>query len=717
MCTFSLVRSIAQLLAITIFFSSSVLAAGLLSPVNSTLSALEIKQHHVNVMIEDGYAITQIEQIFHNPNGTDLEAIYSFPIPEKAAVGEFTYWIDGQAITGEVLAKAKAREVYQQQKQAGNDVAITEQDGYKTFNTLVNPVRANQHARIQLTYIQPVHTDTSIGRYVYPLEEGGVDTEKLNFWTFDDEVTEQFSFKLVLKSSYPIDQFRLPKHPNAIVSNVSPYEWVVEMGNAVANAEQETPKVGQGGEVFGLQEGVQNEINNVSLESVATSDQQNPTITGVTHKLDTDIVVYWRHQQGLPGRLELLAYKEAGNAKGTFMMTLTPGDDLAAITEGRDWIFVLDYSGSMQGKYQSMVEGVNKGIRQLSSDDRFRIFIFNNRASELTNGFVPATPEQVQQWSARLVNKSPEGSTNLYDGIKLGTEALDADRSSALVLVTDGVANVGVTEKKAFLRLLQAHDVRLFTFVMGNSANRPLLEGMVEVSNGFAISVSNSDDIVGQLMQATSKLTHQALHDVEVAFSGVKVTDLSPARIGSLYRGEQLIVFGHYYGDGPAHVMVTGKISGVEKNYQTSFDFPVQNELNPELERLWAFAAIEDLQRQMDYFGHNADTEQAITDIAIDHGLVTNYTSLLVMSEEQFSHHKIDRSNKERVVKEQVARQQRQAEPIRTHRVDSHQPISHHKAPSHSGSGTMGFWSVLLVILLMMSKLGRQHLVLATKRH
>jgi hypothetical protein len=60
--------------------------------------------------------------------------------------------------------------------------------------------------------------------------------------------------------------------------------------------------------------------------------------------------------QGLPGSVEMIAYKEQAGDRGTFMLTITPGDDLAPNTEGRDWVFVLDLSGSMNGKFQSLFD-------------------------------------------------------------------------------------------------------------------------------------------------------------------------------------------------------------------------------------------------------------------------------------------------------------------------------------------------------------------------
>ncbi len=645
-------------------------AAGLMTPKSGNLPELEISQHHVTVTIEDGYAVTSVEQVFHNPNDTELEAIYSFPVPDKASVGEFTYWIDGKPVTGEVLEKQRAREVYQQERDQGHEVALTEQDGYRTFDSYVYPVKPQQDVRIRLVYLQPAHVDSGIGRYVYPLQEGGVDEERTAFWNYQDVVTESFSFDLKLRSSYPIDEMRLPQHPQAVANALPPQEWAVSLHNGQATEEQ--------------------------------GATQTPST--VIQKLDKDIVVYWRHQQGLPGSVDMVTHKEPGKDRGTFMLTLTPGDDLAAITQGRDWVFILDLSGSMQGKYQSLVEGVRKGLSSLSDVDRFKVVLFNDRAQQLSSGYQQATPENTRQIIDRLEQSQPSGSTNLYAGLELGIKGLDSDRPSALVLVTDGVANVGHTEKKDFLTLLERYDVRLFTFVMGNSANRPLLQGMAKISNGFAMNVSNSDDIVGQLMLATSKLTHEALHDIDVKISGVKVKDLTPERIGSLYRGQQLILFGHYWGDGTADVRVHGKVSGQPIEYRTRFEFPAQSTRNPEVERLWAFASIEDLQNRIDYLGEDADSRQAIVDLAKEYSLVTDYTSMTVMREEQYQHYGIDRRNQARVAMEQAARQQRSSAPVVNNRVDEQQPMYSkpraYPSSGHSGGGALGPWLLLLLIPL-----------------
>ncbi|OED43201.1 hypothetical protein AB833_04310 [Chromatiales bacterium (ex Bugula neritina AB1)] len=654
-------------------------AAGLMSPVNTHLPPLEIRSHHVEVTIEDGYTTTSVDQIFSNPHAQDLEATYHFPVPDKAAVSEFTVWIDGKPVIGEVLEKQQAQAIYEEEKNSGRETGIAGKNRHYNFEIKVSPVRAGQDTRIRLVYLQAADIDTGIGRYNYPLEDGGTDKQAAAFWSADSTVHESFSFKLKLRSGYPISGMRVPAHPQATVDKINDQEWLVEIGTGNANS---------------------NAANPTSDDDNITQASAPATVATPVVSLDKDIIVYWRLADNLPGSIDLITHRNPADNHGTFMMTLTPGDDLAKITEGRDWAFVLDMSGSMNGKYRTLVDGVQRALSQLNSNDRFRIILFNNNANEITGNWVNISPENIQHWSNTLAATKPGGGTNLYAGMQKGLRSLDADRTSAIVVVTDGEANVGTTEKKSFLELMRNHDVRLFTAVIGNGANRPLLEAMTEVSNGFAVSVSNSDDIVGKLMEFTSKVGHEALHNVNLDIKGIKVTDLTPAVTTSLYRGEQLVVFGHYRGQGEAIVTLSGQVSGEKKVYQSRFDF-TDSTRNPELERLWAYAKILDLQNMQDYLGNESEYKSAIVSLAVENSLVTDHTSMVVMRDEQFEARGIERNNKQRRTLETQAATTRAAAPVVSHRKDTQQPAFKRRRPSFSGSGGGSVsieWLLLLIV-------------------
>lgn len=645
-------------------------AAGLLSPSDGSLPTLTIRDHQVEVLIQDGYAVTTVEQVFHNPHGRDLEATYSFPVPEHGTVAEFTVWIDGKPVTGEVLPKQQAEAVYQSERAAGRDAGITTKDAYRTFDIRVSPVRAGQDTRTRFVYMQAIRIDHGIGRYVYPLEEGGVDEQKLAFWTANEAVQDRFGLKVHLRSGYPIEAVRMPGATGATIDQLDDRRWDLSLTAGAARAEE-------------------------------GSGQPGPVQSGPAYRLDQDILVYWRLAQNLPGGMDLVTHKPDPEGRGAFLLTLTPGDDLEPIGQGADWIFVLDRSGSMRGKYGTLAEGVKQALGTLRADDRFRLVTFNETARELTKGYVTVTPEAVHDWADRIAAVQPNGGTNLYAGLQLGLDRTDADRPSGIILVTDGVANVGETQQRRFLELLAKKDIRLFTFIMGNSANRPLLETLTQASNGFARSLSNAEEIVGEILAASSKLTHAALHGVQLDIEGVRVSDLTPAKPGSLYRGQQLMFLGHYWGEGEARVTLKGRISGQEKVYRGRFAFPARSDRNPELERLWAYDRVREIQRELDTFGEDADLRDAIRDLGTQYGLVTDQTSMVVVREEVFQQLGMDRRNAARSQAERRAREQRMQQQPQSPRVDQAAPMFNGNRATHSGrgAGAISPWEVVMMLI------------------
>ncbi|MCP4329136.1 MAG: VWA domain-containing protein [Alphaproteobacteria bacterium] len=652
-------------------------AAGLLAPADGSRANIEIKTHNVTVIIENSFAITTIDQVFHNPHPQALETVYSFPVPEDAAVAEFTYWIDGQPVIGEVLPKEKARQVYETEQQAQREAGLVEQKDYRTFDIAVSQVPAGQDVRTRLVYIQAMPVDTGVGRYVYPLEEGGVDEDRKAFWLLNDQVATEFTFDLRLRSGYPVSDMRLPDHPNALVSRHSEQEWSVRIAP------------------------------NQSAEDDGPIQPAGIRYPGTAARLDTDIVTYWRLESGLPAGINLVANKAPGDKRGTFMLVVTPGDDLPPISRGRDWVFVLDKSGSMQTKFHTLAEGVAEAVSKMPPDDRFRIFLFDRTASEMTSGFVAASSTEARTALDLLRAVQPDNGTNLYGGLDLGLRAVDADRTSGIVLVTDGVANVGEVRQRAFVDRVRQQDTRLFTVIMGNSANRPLLEAMTGASGGSAVSVSNSDDVVGVVMEALSRLGHEAMTDVELSIEGVRTADVTPSAPGNLYRGQQLSLFGHYWNGGPAEVILKGRIGGEDRVYRARFAFPGEATLNPEIERLWAFSQVDRLLTENDHFGETGDRAQAITDLAIEYGLLTPYTSIIALRPEMYAQYGIERKQGVRRSIEEQAQLRRLSEKIANNRADENSPMFQTARAGHgTGTGSLGLVGFLVAAVAAIAALG-----------
>jgi len=627
-------------------------AAGLLRPVDGSLPEIEIEEHRVNIVINNGFAVTEVDQTFRNPHDQDLDAVYTFPLPRQASLSELSLWIDGVEVIGEVVEKERARKIVEEERQAGRETALAEKRDYLAFDVFVSPVRAGSTARVRLVYLQPIEIDSGVGRYVYPLEEGELDENEMRFWERRDTVDGTFSLEATVRSSYPLDDVRVKGLGDAKVIQEEGGDWKVWI------------------------------------------DDEN----GAT-RLNEDVVLYYRLAADQPAQVDLLPYR-TGDEPGTFMLVVTPGMDLEPTVGGVDWTIVLDVSGSMSNKIATATDAVAGALGELRPEDRFRIVTFANNTLWINKGWTPADPESVQEAGDKVKKLGSRGGTNLYAGLQAGLKNLDADRPNAVVLVSDGGANIGPTEHSVFLKLLDKTDVRVFTFVMGQGANRPLLGRLAEESGGFSMDVSNRDDLYGRLIQAKAKLGREALHGVKLELDGVGMADSAPHRMPSAYYGQQIVMFGRYTRPGKAKLRLTGRISGEERSWTVPIDLPERDERFPEIERLWALERIRDMQKSIRGGEPQSEYRDAIVDVGTHYSIVSDYTSMVVVREERFEEMGIERRNKQRTETERNARAARAQSPVSATRVDSGQPMFGDK-PAHgtgTGTGAVGPWFIGMLV-------------------
>ncbi|MCP4135140.1 MAG: VWA domain-containing protein [bacterium] len=635
-----------------------VYAAGTLTPVGAGYSPVKIEDHNVKVTINNGFAITEVVQTFFNPNNKDLEAIYTFPLPKSASLSEVTVTIGEREIKGEVIPKEKAKKIYEEERDRGNESGLASKKGYKSFDFRVSPVRAKKRAVVRFVYYQPLEIDTGIGRYAYPLEEGGTDSAAGSFWTTNSKVEGMLAIDVELKSAYPLSSVRTPGYSATVTDNKQ-----LAQGTYKASYE----------------------------------------ITGAN--LSKDFIFYYRFKDNLPGRIELIPYRKSKNKPGSFMMVVTPGLDLKPLSNGADYLFVLDTSGSMSGKIKVLTEGVVKALGKMSSKDRFRIITFEGNARELTSRWVSATPANVKKWAKKAAFLRTGGGTNLYNALKLCLGKVNnEERATSVILVTDAVTNTGTVDPRAFHKLMKKYDVRVFGFVMGNGANWPLMRTVCNASGGFYSGVSNSDDIIGQILKAKNKVTYECLHNAVLKIRGVDIFDMTDLNMGKVYQGEQLVFFGRYKNAGKASVALKASLTGKDKTYATAFEFPEIATENPEIERLWALNRIEmfeDLKNTGLLSSNKANF--GIRKLGVEYQLVTDETSMLVLKDDAFQRHGIKRRNLQRTAVEHQARQKRSSQPVRNYRVDREKPAFRYRSSSYRGGGGGGGAIDPLTALLFIS--------------
>lgn len=599
------------------------------------LSELRATTHQVKVRITDGFARTSVHQVWSNPNPVALEATYELPLPERAALATMTIRAGETVLAGEVQRKAEAEKTYEEEKDAGNDAGLAEQDEHRHYRFRVARIPAGGEVAVNFSYYQPLQVDTGVVRYRYPVSnEAGPEPRNQvpSFWGAKVRPAAAVQLVATVRSAWEIADLRVA-------------------GTAQVEAAEKA-------------------ADGTWKAKAASKDGQ-------------DLVLYYRLAEDLPGRVEVHTYRSPEGGPGTFMAVLTPGVDLPLISEtGGDHVFVLDISGSMSGTIGTLKDGVTRAIQDLDPLDRYQLLAFDDRVDHLTTGPVAGDGPGRKIGERKVARLSTRGGTNLYQALQAGLRTADQERATHLVLVTDGRTNQGHTDQAAFEKLVRETDVRIHGFLLGNQANWPLMDTITKASGGHSYRVSASDDLGGLLVLAREKLKSEALHDVKVAFAGTPVRDVTEAP-RRLFHGQQLVVFGRYDKPGTAELTLATRISGKPQSYTVRFDLPDADEELPELERLWAMARVDDLQRARDE-GRLAEAEadRTIADLGVAAQIVTEQTSMVLLSDDRFAARGIERKNKWRVATETKAQATRAKAPVRRRQVQPKKKVFPQAAPN-----------------------------------
>lgn len=577
-------------------------ASGLLIADGGFGGLLEIKEHNVHVTINNGIAVTEIEQVFFNTENRQVEALYTFPVPKGASVANFSMWINGVEMIGEVVEKERARRIYESYKRTRRDPGLLEQVDYKTFEMRIFPIGPRAEQRVRVTYYQQLDFDHEWATYVYPLAT-------VTRRDIDQRTTGKFALTLEVKSEIPIVEMESPSHGDEFV--------FVEHSPVHRRA---------------------------SLE-VNAGD------------LSRDVVLAFRSSRPRTG-IDVITHN-AGDEDGYFCLTLTAGDELAEFDKGMDYVFVLDISGSMNKQDKLVISRRQLGafIDALGPKDRFEIITFNIQATTLFDQ-LRAVDEQSQQQAAEfLASQRARGGTTLHPAITAAYRYHDPQRALNVVVLSDGMTEQ--KERGALLDLIavRPENTRVFCIGVGNEVNRPLLSQLAEDAGGIASFLSRGDNFERRAQAFKRKLTRPVASNLRIEFDGGRVYDLEPPVLPNLYHGSPVRLYGRYRDGGQVRVSVVASVAGKPFRKQLDLDLPDNNPANPEIDRMWAWQKVQRLLKQADRNDSRDKVTDEIVRLGEGYSIATEYTSFIVLENDaEFRRWKIDRRNALRIQRDRAAR-------------------------------------------------------------
>lgn len=183
---------------------------------------------------------------------------------------------------------------------------------------------------------------------------------------------------------------------------------------------------------------------------------------------------------------------------------------------------VIDRSGSMNSpeKMPYLKKSLGVFLHSLASNDIVSIVAFSDEAELI----LPANPVGDGSWIERTIDRiQPGGSTNLDAGLMLGLQQVDRNfdvrRNNRVILLTDGIANVGVTEPAQIAAMAKAYNDRgiyLSTIGLGKDFNDPLLSQLATQGKGGYHFIDSAEEMDKVFREEVSGLMQKAASDVSI---------------------------------------------------------------------------------------------------------------------------------------------------------------------------------------------------------
>jgi len=360
---------------------------------------------------------------------------------------------------------------------------------------------------------------------------------------------------------------------------------------------------------------------------------------------DAAATVRLKRSDSIPNKDFVLNFRLAGDrprqalflqregAEGWFTLMLMPPAGLESLKRPPlELVFLVDTSGSMNGwPIEKAKAALRRAVKSLSPGDTFQIVRFSGDNSSFRPAPVAATPENVAAGLSYLDGLRGSGGTEMVQGIRAALDfPRDLARFRVVSFMTDGFVGNDAQVLGTVAELIG--DARIFSFGVGTSVNRHLMEGLARVGRGAVAYIVAGDSDVEAIDRFFERVSRPALTDITVDWGGMQVADVYPERIPDLFVGRPVMLTGRFTGKGKNAVAVTGSYGGerVTQTLKVKLDQAQEHE---GISRIWARALIADLADealQADAV-RQADIRGEIKTTALTHGLVSAYTAFVAV--------------------------------------------------------------------------------------
>lgn len=550
------------------------------------LGACPLKNTTVKAEISGFQSRVRVVQEFENSFSQPIEAVYVFPLPENAAVDDMTMRVGERTVRGKILRREEARQVYETAKTEGKTASLLDQERPNIFTQSVANILPGDKIIIEISYVNTLKYEDGAYEFVFPMTVGPryipgsvKDAGNIKPPVAKTRAGHDISIEVNLNAGVPVEEIRSPTHE-------------IQSANFSASAA------------------------NVKLRNEKTIPNKDFILRyDVSGKKIEDALLTHRDERG-----------------GFFTLILQPPDRIAPEdVSPKEIVFVLDTSGSMSGfPIEKAKEAMLLSLDGLYPQDTFNLITFAGDTEILFDAPVPATPANLARAKRFLESRNGAGGTEMMKAIKAALEPTDSQSHVRIVcFMTDGY----VGNEAEIISEVQKHpNARVFSFGIGSSVNRFLLEKIAEEGRGEAEFVGLQEEGSKAAKKFYERVRTPLLTDVSVDWNGLPVADVYPKRNPDLFSAKPVVIFGRYKKGASGTIRLKGKIAGQDYVREIPVNFPETQAANDSLATLWARARIDEMTRA-DYKGEQKEITDAITNIGLEYRLLTQFTSFVAVEE------------------------------------------------------------------------------------
>lgn len=559
------------------------------------LDSFPLKATNVVTNINGVIAETFVTQTYTNTGKRPIHASYVFPASTKVSVHGMKMTVGDQVVTAKIQEKEEAKKEFEEAKKEGKSASLLEQQRPNVFTMNVANIMPGDIVHIELHYTELLSPADGKYQFVFPTvvgpryqspaqDENGECDEWVESPYLGEEKTppDAYNIAVNLSTGVPITNLSSKSHDIQVV--------------------QESP----------------------SIAKVTLTDAQE-------YAGNRDFILdYQLTGQDVNCGLML----QEGDTENFFMLMVQPPKQFdQQDVPDREYIFVLDISGSMYGyPLDTAKDLIRDLVSNLRQTDRFNVILFADCVASLSSQSLPATKANIERAINLIDGQDGGGGTELLQALDKATSTPAADGfSRSVVVITDGYIS---GEKRIYEHIRQNLDsASFFSFGIGSSVNRYLVEGIADVGAGEAFVVTDEKDAAEMAGKFRNYIQSPLLTDIKINFLDFDAYDIQPAIQPTLFSQKPVIIFGKWRGSPSGTIRLTGKTGKQDYIQEIAVSDVKPMAENSALPYLWARQKVKQLTDYTFAAEDDESIKEEVTRLGLSYSMMTPYTSFIAVVE------------------------------------------------------------------------------------